>query len=365
MSVSGTQPSCLTNRLRDRSDAMDLKSYIRRDRNSRLVVRGKIFAATVAVGLTASISGTSATEGGASLYLPGFHGPMAGFLPPPGFYFETDLYTYSGRTSARIRTQFGGAVLGNVRVEARAGFLTPTWVLPVEVLGGNLAIGASLPMGLPRVSAGVVVSSPRLGRTIGVSERDATFNIGDPIVSAVLGWHAGKLHWATSAAVSIPAGAYQEGELSNLAFNRWIGDFSASLTYLDPELGLDISTTLGFEVNGRNSATDYKSGNAFHADLAITKNLTKEWSVGLLLGHYQQVSSDSGGGALVGPHKGRVTAVGGSIGYNFEVGGVPISARLKVMREIEVANRAQGTMGLLSIAFPLGATATAKKPGSI
>ncbi|MGX1742477.1 SphA family protein [Bosea sp. NPDC055353] len=353
------------NCLPDGSNAMNSGPLSFRLKWMRALASFKSIALGMALALSGTFSAANATEGGASLYLPGFHGPMAGYLPPPGFYFETDLYSYSGRTSARIRTQIGGAVLGNVRVEARAGFLTPTWVLPVDIFGGNLAIGASLPVGVPRVSAGVVVSSPRLGRTIGISERDATFNIGDPIVSAVLGWHADKFHWATAAAVSIPAGAYQEGELSNLAFNRWIGDVSASLTYLDPAIGLDISTTLGFEINGRNNATDYKSGNAFHADLAVTKNLTKEWSIGLLVGHYQQIIDDSGGDVLVGSHKGRVTAVGGSIGYNFEVGGVPIAARLKVMREVEVANRAQGTMGLLSIAFPLWTPPKTGKSGSI
>lgn len=32
-----------------------------------------------------------ATEGGASLYVPGLRGPMAGIVPPPGFYFENDF----------------------------------------------------------------------------------------------------------------------------------------------------------------------------------------------------------------------------------------------------------------------------------
>ena len=279
---------------------------------------------------------------------------MAGFVPPAGFYFETDLYSYSGRLSASARTQIGGAVLGNVRVEARAAFLSPTWVTPVEILGGNLAIGVSLPAGTPRISAGAVIASPRLGRTFGISERDATFNIGDPIASAVIGWHSGKFHWSTAASVSIPAGAYQEDELSNLAFNRWIGDLSAALTYLDPELGLDISATVGFEINGKNNATDYRSGNAIHADLSINKNLTKEFSVGLLAGHYQQVSGDGGSGASVGPHKGRVTAVGGQIGYSFEVAGTSVTTRLKVLREVEVENRTRGTLALFTAAFPIG-----------
>lgn len=295
-----------------------------------------------------------ATEGGASLYVPGFHGAMAGFLPPPGFYFETDLYSYSGRLSAGARTPIGGAVLANVKAEARAAFLTPTWVTPLEILGGNLAIGVSVPVGVPRVSAGAVVSSARLGRTVGISERDATFNIGDPIASAIVGWHAGKFHWLTAASVNIPSGSYQDGQLSNMSFNRWIGDLSAALTYFDPELGLDISTTVGFEINGKNSATDYKSGNAIHADLAITKSLTKELSVGLLMGHYEQISGDSGSGATLGPHKGRVTAVGGAIGYKFEVAGTAVSTQVKVLREVSVENRPRGTIALFTVAFPLG-----------
>ncbi|WP_414474055.1 hypothetical protein [Microvirga sp. M2] len=35
-----------------------------------------------------------ATEGGASLYLPGLRGPLAGIVPPPGFYFSNDFLAY-------------------------------------------------------------------------------------------------------------------------------------------------------------------------------------------------------------------------------------------------------------------------------
>ena len=139
-----------------------------------------------------------------------------------------------------------------------------------------------------------------------------------------------------------------------MAFNRWIGDDFAAGTWLDPKIGLDISAAVGFEINGRNKDTDYRSGNAVHADLAITQYLSKEFSIGLIASHYQQVSGDSGGGASLGSYKGRVTAIGGSIGYNFNVAGTPVAARLKVMREVSVENRPQGTIALISLAFPLG-----------
>jgi hypothetical protein len=204
------------------------------------------------------------------------------------------------------------------------------------------------------VSSGIVIEAPRLGRTFAFSQRDASFVLGDPVVSSFVGWNAGRFHWQTGVSVSIPAGGYEEGELSNVAFNRWIGDLYGALTYLDPELGLDISGTVGFEINGENPDTDYDSGNAVHIDLAISKNLTKEFSVGVLAGHYRQVSDDGGEGNRVGPFRGRVTAVGATAAYTFTVAGTPVSTRIKVLREVDVDNRPEGTIGLFTVAFPLG-----------
>ena len=48
-----------------------------------------------------------------------------------------------------------------------------------------------------------------------------------------------------------------------------------------------------------------------------------------------------------------MTAVGGTIGYNFTLGHTPISTRLKVLREVEVENRFRGTIGFVQVSFPL------------
>ena len=96
-----------------------------------------------------------------------------------------------------------------------------------------------------------------------------------------------------------------------------------------------------------------QSGNAFHLDLSATKFLSKELSVGVIASHYQQVTGDSGEGATLGPYKGRTTALGGTVGYTFEVGKIPVSTRVKVLREVDVENRFQGTIGFLQISFPL------------
>lgn len=319
-------------------------------------------AAAACIGTVWGPTTLHATESGASLYVPGLRGPLAGIVPPPGFYFQNDFYSYSGRISAATRTQIGGAVLSNVKVQARVDFLTPTWVTPLEIFGGNLGFAVSLPFGNPRVSAGALIAAPRLGRAVGLKMRDSGFLLGDPVVTSFVGWHAGNFHWQLGGAVNIPSGTYDADRLSNLSFNRWIGDVYAAGTWLDPKIGLDISGAVGLELNGKNDDTDYKSGNAVHVDLAVSQYLSKDFSIGALFSHYQQISGDSGAGASLGPYKGRTTAVGGTIGYNFSIGALPISTRLKVLREVSVDNRPQGTIALVTIAFPLSVVPPAAPP---
>ena len=48
-----------------------------------------------------------------------------------------------------------------------------------------------------------------------------------------------------------------------------------------------------------------------------------------------------------------MTAVGGTLGYNFILGQTPVSTRLKVLQEVEVENRFRGTIGFVQVSFPL------------
>jgi len=134
------------------------------------------WAAAFALGCAASDAG--AAEGGASLWVPGAKGPMAGFLPPPGVYFENDLWLYAARIGGGVNTPIGGNVVAGVKANIKADLATALWVTPLEIFGGNLAFSATGLYGLPRVSAAAVLSGPILERLIGgplgVTARDAT-----------------------------------------------------------------------------------------------------------------------------------------------------------------------------------------------
>ncbi|WP_186813076.1 transporter, partial [Methylorubrum extorquens] len=80
---------------------------------------------------------------------------------------------------------------------------------------------------------------------------------------------------------------------------------------------------------------------------------SKELTVGFVGYFYDQLTGDTGPGDRVGPFKGRVTALGGSIGYTFKLGEIPISTSVRVLREFDTRNRFEGAATWLTIAAPL------------
>ena len=287
-----------------------------------------------------------ATEHGMGMYLLGSKGPMAGVVPGPGLYFQNDLYYYRAKAGAETKLPMGGKV--GLGIKARALIDVPTiiWSVDKKILGGQPAFTLSQPIGRETVDADLVLG-PRSG-----SFHGSVSTMGDPIASAMLGWNSGAFHWNTSAMVNIPAGNYRKGSMANLAFNHWSVDVSAAGTWLDPAKGWEISGVVGMTFNGRNPATDYKSGRELHLEGAVSKYLSPHFSLGVMGYHYQQVSGDTGRGAVLGSFKGRASALGPTASYTFQVNQKPVSLRLKVLREFDVKNRLKGTAGLLTLSFP-------------
>lgn len=313
--------------------------------------RGALACTFVATAL--SVAPVTAAENGIGFYLLGSRGPMAGFLPPPGFYLQNDMYFYEGSGGGQRIFSAGGRLLLDVNSKAQTDLMTGTWVLPGDVLGGNLAFGAIVPVGHVAVSAGATVAAPRLDAVVSRDLYDSAWQFGDPVLSSTLGWHSGDFHWNVTGLLNVPIGAYDENGLANLSFHRWAGDLSLALTWFNPEIGIDLSGVVGITFNGTNGLTNYTTGTEFHVEWAATKAFSKQWSAGVIGFHYQQITGDSGGGANLGAYKGRVTALGGTVAYSFNAGNTPVTTRLKIFREFDVGNRMQGTAGYLTVSFPV------------
>lgn len=311
------------------------------------------------MGLAAALSAASATgamaaEGGTGFYLLGSKGPAAAITPPPGVFFQNDFYFYTGDLGGNRPLPTGGRLAVGVQGDAAIELPTVLWVLPEDILGGHLGLGATLPIGWKKTSADATLAGP-LGGTGTASVSDSIFTVGDPIASAFLGWEQGSFHWQVGTLVNIPIGDYQDGEISNIAFHHWGADVFAAATWLDPNIGLDLSGVIGMTFNAENPATDYRTGNEFHFEWAAVQHFNEQFDAGLVGYYYDQVTGDSGDGAN-GPFKGRAAAIGATIGWNFKAGELPISTRIKYFHEFEVENRAEGDAVFLTISMPLSIT---------
>jgi hypothetical protein len=327
---------------------------MKRSAFGRSAVRGGIGGA-ITLCLAWSSAPSFAAEDGQSFFIGGVHGALAGVTPPPGFYFSNSFYVYGGNEGANHTFQLGTKLVAGVRGDAELDLPTLVWVTPATLFGGSLGFNLSTPFGRAAASVNATLTGPRGLFSRSGSASDSTTTFGDPILGAFVGWSSGNFHWQIAESVNVPIGDYQSDALTNVALHRWVGDTSVSATWLDPAIGIDVSGATGITFNGNNPSTDYRTGTEFHVEGAVSKYLSKDFSIGPSAYFYDQLTGDSGSGDKLGSFEGRVAALGGVIGYNFVVDKIPISTSIKVYREFDVQNRLEGTAGWFTVSIPLGA----------
>ncbi|MBO9709298.1 MAG: transporter [Caulobacter sp.] len=303
-----------------------------------------------------------ASEGGASLYLLGSGGPGAAILPPlKGVYFDNEVYYYKGSGSGDKRFTVGGNVVAGLNAKILADFATVLWVPETNLGGATIAIGGALPVGNADVDASTVITGPR-GNSIGRSASDSATVIGDPIITAALGWKKGDWNYQVSTLLNVPIGDYRKDELANLAFHRWAFDTSLAISWHDEKSGWDVSGKGGLTANGENPHTDYKTGAEMHLEAAVEKAFSPKWSAGLQAYYFKQVSGDSGLGAKLGSFQGEATGVGATAAYNFKIGHMPATLRARAFTEFNVTNRLEGDSFWLGLTVPFSMKMPAAAP---
>jgi hypothetical protein len=336
----------------------------------------RIAVVPLLVGALFSAERVGAAEQGKSIYLLGVAASMAGMTPPPGTYVSSFTYLYSGdatgaaalsRTIPITGTRLPDFVTlqakADVSVKANVALdvFSALWVAPESFLGGRFGVGALLPVGYQEVDANVnartALTFPdgtvlAANRSRGFS--DHTFAVGDPLATAFIGWDSGDWHWKVTGLLNVPIGEYSKTNLVNMGFNRWAADLTGSVTWLDPKSGFEVSLAAGSTFNGENPDTNYKTGTEFHLEGAVMKHFSKDFALGVAGYHYQQVTGDSGTGAVLGDFKGRVSAVGPNLTYNFLVGKTPVLTSVRWLHEFNAKNRLEGDAGFVTVTIPLG-----------
>jgi hypothetical protein len=80
---------------------------------------------------------------------------------------------------------------------------------------------------------------------------------------------------------------------------------------------------------------------------------SQQFAFGVTGYYYQQLTGDSGAGAVLGDFKGRVTAVGPIVTYDFKIRDISVSSNFRWMHEFNVERRLEADVIFATFAVPL------------
>ena len=342
----------------------------------RLLARGKcrsiVFTAVVGSALVASTAMSRADENGISFWIPGFFGSLAATPQQAGWsvasvYYHTDVSGNGNVALSREITigQFNPALnaslSANVNARADLGMLIPSYVFATPVLGGQASVSLLGMYGrndtsLDATLAGTLAGIP-FNRSFALEQTAIAF--GDLVPQFALRWNAGVNNYMLYMTGDIPVGKYDRFDLANLGLGHGAIDGGFGYTYFNPATGHEISATLGFTGNFKNTATQYTSGIDMHLDVGASQFLTKQLQVGVVAYAYEQLTADQGCAPQLCPFQSRVLGIGPQIGYVFPVGSMQGYVNVKAYKEFENANRPDGWNAWLTFVLsPAPPTAT-------
>lgn len=295
-------------------------------------LRGTSYPILLGAGLGLLAGLAQATEGGGSTYPMGAENYLSGAMPPPGRYAQFYIGHYEADS---LRGNDGRKLPVDFRVRANSIAPRFVWVTEQQMLGGNLAFHAIVPLVDLKVEINGHSQSKR--------------GLGDIIFGPALGYHLSeKMHAIVALDLLAPTGEFDRHDQTNIGRNYWGIEPVLALSYIDPA-GLNIDAKIMYDFNLRNPDTDYRSGQELHMDYALGWGLNNGWVVGVGGYAYRQTTDDRQYGERIEDNKGRVFSIGPSVKYTSREGWF-LTAKWE--QETQVRNRAQGDAYWVKLTVP-------------
>lgn len=297
--------------------------------------------------LLLSASGNTA-EGGYSNYIPGTYGDFAMAVEPQDkFTVRNDIYYYEADDEKSVRA-------GRADIGAELTFLVNLTTLlykpDIQIVGAQYAFGALVPVMKNEIKSSLSLNSADTG--IATSATSDASGLGDvTLVPWVLYWNTDNLHVNFAQYVVAPTGDYDETDPINTGLNYWSFDTNVAVTYLNPATGWELSANLGYIYNTENSDTDYQSGEEVHLDFAINRYLSDSFAVGIHGFHLEQISGDSGDGAILGNFEAQASGIGPALLWATTVKEHPVSLIAKWLHDFDATRRIEGDHFIVSFAL--------------
>jgi len=283
-----------------------------------------------------------AEEGGTGHYMPGAAASFIDAFPGrTGLAAVPSFVNYQGDATGSREIPIIGGVALNLDATAYAVNVPLIYQTPLALLGGHYAAGAVIPYVWVETTGRLTIGNQTGQR------RDTANGLGDvALLPFMLGWTNGDLKYDMRLFIYTPTGEYDQNDLANVGKNYWTFEPEVSLSYLSSKIGLEISAFAGVDFNTRNDATDYQTGDQFHLDLTVAEHLPLGklgvFGLGANAFYYQQITGDSGSGAILGGFEGRAVGIGPVLSYVTKVGQTDVIAEVKWLPELDVEHRLKG-----------------------
>lgn len=234
------------------------------------IVRKKGLLPVAGASCACLLSGQAMAEENWSPHLPGVtQGLAAGALPPEGLYFvnTTMLASFKLYDKDGDKTQVESDIFVDVPLLL--------WTPGIRVLGADYAVGLAQP--ITRVD------------TKGGGMDDSEWGIFNTIlIPGQLSWHLpNDFHVLAGLSVYVPDGtaqktviSYKNGTYKGVpnSINYWSLEPSLGVSWLHD--GWNISASLNYDINFKNTESGYTSGNVLVGDYTITKTIGA-WTFGI------------------------------------------------------------------------------------
>jgi hypothetical protein len=307
-------------------------------------------------------TGAVADEGGVSFWIPGFFGSLAAAPVQPGMSFVAMNYYDSVKAGgdvafARDVTIHGFKTNLNVNINANLnsridlGLFAPSYTFEQRFLGAQATLFVMAVVGNVHTTlqGNIAGTIGPFGFSKFASITDDTTAQGDLLPMFTLRWNQGVNNFMTYVTGDLPVGQYDPTNLANTGIGHYALDGGIGYTYLNPQVGRELTVVAGLTHNYINPYTNYQNGLDFHLDWGMSQFLSKQWMVGLVGYVYNQLTGDSGSGDHVGPFESRVVGVGPQIGYIFPLGNYQGYLNLKGYGEFDAHDRPSGYNAWLTL----------------
>lgn len=292
-------------------------------------------------GVVVFAASLTAEEGGTGHYAPGSLATLID-LPPtqPGWIVQPLFLHYEGEAARTRAFPIAGVVTAGLNAKSDVFAFGALYTIEPKVLGAYYSLGAYLPFAKTEVSADISTSRRSRRRT------DRVTGLGDiALVPAMMAWKSGSWQYSALAQVYAPTGDYEVGRLANLGLNYWTFDPTIGITYSDENSGFNFTVLSGITVNSENKATNYKSGSVLHVEASV-QQLFKAgdglFGIGANGFVYEQITDDSGAGALLGAFRGRTAGIGPVVTYIRQLGKTTLALELRWLPELYATRRLEG-----------------------